>query len=452
MNAITAKYEQQQFTQESYSKLTGEILLTLKDAGYYFSILNLSETMIQISRDSIFLNPEFILHYNDKTVLDTIYFAGLNKTNPQYLAREFKNFENRTLSDPIIREIKRKLEKLKFLELVGREEIVKNKNQGYGLLLPVEEKNNNSFQGIAGFVPGKGSEKGYFTGKFDIALSNLTGMGRKLNLHWSRMNRNSQEFHIEFFTPWIWKYNYSGQISFDQTLRDTTLASRALQASIGRQLTSALGLRLNLEYESHLPTPSGQEIYGLTPRKNNYIGLGVDFDNRESIFNPLSGGTFNSGFLLGRNQIGGKSKPVCEIKVNSTYNIKLMDKIVVNTGINFQGKWKKGAKSDYSDYYWFGGAESMRGYPEDFFRGSRIGWTSFELRWLQGLYSRLYLFYERGYFYFQENGKNVQDFPSSFGAGVRLNTRAGIIGLDYAFDEDDSFTTAKIHIRFINRF
>jgi len=449
---ITSNYRSEKVTRKNYNNLTGAILYKLQNRGYYFAILNLSNTNITTSGDSIFLNPEFALNYNQKAVIDTFYFEGLSKTDPVLLNRKLRYYKSQVLNKNLLEQVKRQIKSFRFLEINGEEEIVSNKNNDFGLLFRLKEKNTNRFQGIAGYVPGKGAEKGYFTGKFDIQLSNLGGRGRQLNLNWSRLNNNSQEFHINYATPWIWKYNYSGQMSFDQTLRDTILVTRKFNGSIGKQLTSSMELSLNLEYESHLPTLSGKEIYELDSRNNTYLGTGIKIDTRESIYNPRSGGTLNSDLLVGKSNQSNADNFSLRLNFSSSYNYELMNNFVINSGLNLRGKWNREVASDFTDYFWFGGSESMRGYAEDFFRGTRIGWASFELRWLQGLYSRLYLFYERGYFFFRENGEIFQDFPASFGAGIRLNSRAGIIGLDYAFDEDDSFTTAKIHIRFINRF
>ncbi|MCF7886054.1 MAG: BamA/TamA family outer membrane protein [Candidatus Marinimicrobia bacterium] len=452
LETIVQKYKDQEVTQESYNNLTGDILLNLKLKGYYFAILNLENTNIYTQNDSILLNPKFDLDYNEKVKIDTFYFSGLEKTEPEYLVRELQNYQNQTVSDRLTRRIRRRINALQFLELNGNADIVQNRKNQFGLLLPVKEKNNNNFQGIAGYVPGKGRETGYFTGKFDIALSNLSGKGRRLHLNWSRLNQNSQEFHIEFYTPWIWHFNYSGQINFDQTLRDTILVSRSINISLGKHLNPNLEIQISGEYNSQLPTPAGQEIYGLSLRIDKYFGLGLKFDNREALYNPRSGGMIDNKIKIGNNRSNTENSLALNYKLSSEYNYQFTSEMVANLGFNFQGKWKRGEKSNYSDYFWFGGSESMRGYPEDFLNGTRVGWATLELRWLQGMYSRLYLFYERGYLYFRENGKPIRDYPASFGVGIRLNSRAGIIGLDYAFDEDDSFSTAKIHIRFTNRF
>ncbi|HMA63063.1 MAG TPA: hypothetical protein VKP78_10480 [bacterium] len=447
---IRRKYRKLQVNENNYNSLTAEILLNLKMQGYYFAVINLKNTNVTQSSDSILLNPEFVLNYNEIARIDTFYFEGLNKTDPLILNRELKHYKGKIVSDPLISRIKRQVARFKFLEIKDQHKIVRDRQENLGLLFQVIEKNNNNFQGIAGYVPGKGEEKGYFTGKFDITLSNLAGMGRRLNLNWSRLNRNSQEFHIDFYTPWIWKYNYSGQLSFDQTLRDTTLVTRNFQTSVGKQFSPALSLQLNFEFESHLPTPSGRELYNLQSSTNRFAGAGIRFDTRQPIYNPRSGGTLNSDIMLGNTETS--ENIILNLDLSTSYNLSIVNNLVVHSALNFQGRWQQNQQYDYSDYFWFGGAQSMRGYAEDFFRGTKIGWATLELRWLQGLYSSLYLFYERGYFYFTEDGAENSGYPASFGAGIRLNSRAGIIGLDYAFDEDDSFTTAKIHLHFINRF
>ncbi|MBU0713310.1 BamA/TamA family outer membrane protein, partial [bacterium] len=126
--------------------------------------------------------------------------------------------------------------------------------------------------------------------------------------------------------------------------------------------------------------------------------------------------------------------------------------LVVAVKLNAGAKWLSGEEPGYAEQFWFGGAGNLRGYTNDFFRGSRIAWGSLELRRLIGELSSFYAFFDQGYYRRVENGTTIYDYPYSYGIGIRLASRMGVIGLDYGFGEGDTFSTAKIHIRLISRF
>ncbi len=53
-----------------------------------------------------------------------------------------------------------------------------------------------------------------------------------------------------------------------------------------------------------------------------------------------------------------------------------------------------------AEHFRFGGAASLRGYREDEFHGTKAAWSSLEIRIGRPDRSRLYTFYDLGYFRF----------------------------------------------------
>jgi len=92
----------------------------------------------------------------------------------------------------------------------------------------------------------------------------------------------------------------------------------------------------------------------------------------------------------------------------------------------------------FPDQYRFGGATTLRGYREEQFRGSRVAWSNIEYRYLLSPRSRAFVFVDLGYYYRIEpqipndlsSLHKIEAFKRSFGFGIRLDTRLGIVGLE----------------------
>ena len=87
----------------------------------------------------------------------------------------------------------------------------------------VVEGNQNSFDGVLGYVPSSSSSgSGYVTGLVNISLRNLFGTGRKLSARWYQENQSSQETELHYFEPWVASYPVNAQLGFFQRKQDST--------------------------------------------------------------------------------------------------------------------------------------------------------------------------------------------------------------------------------------
>jgi len=212
-------------------------------------------------------------------------------------------------------------------------------------------------------------------------------------------------------------------------------------------------LQLNFNNQYTIPTPGGRTILGLNPTKTTMIGLEFNKDRRNNRLNPDRGYQLHLKSLIGnRNETTKKNKSQLQGEIDGEFDYLIKNQWVASLKGHYKGKWLSKGSVTFSEQFWFGGANSLRGYSQDFFRGSEIAWASFELRWIIGDLSRVYIFSDYGYYKLPVSGKNEIGFPGSFGVGLRLDSRMGIIGLDYGFGKGDTFSTAKVHINIENRF
>ena len=79
-----------------------------------------------------------------------------------------------------------------------------------------------------------------------------------------------------------------------------------------------------------------------------------------------------------------------------------------------------------------------------------------EYRFLTGENSRIFIFTDSGYFLWdttENHGvrKNTE-LALGYGFGMRINTRLGMLGLDYGLAHGEKITGGKVHLGIENRF
>jgi outer membrane protein insertion porin family len=132
----------------------------------------------------------------------------------------------------------------------------------------------------------------------------------------------------------------------------------------------------------------------------------------------------------------------------------LFNRQVIALGLH--GRELRGPFFENSDLFRLGGTSSLRGYREEQFLGSRIGWSNFEYRLLLTRRTFAFLFFDSGYFYRKpEPARDIlkqEGFKIGYGVGLNLETGIGVLSVSYALAPGDSFTDGKIHFGIINEF
>jgi outer membrane protein assembly factor BamA len=86
-----------------------------------------------------------------------------------------------------------------------------------------------------------------------------------------------------------------------------------------------------------------------------------------------------------------------------------------------------------------GGYASLRGYREDEFKSRRLAWMNLELRYMLGLETMLYCFYDHGMMLSAED--RIKSDLIGIGTGFKFGTRLGILSIEYGLGyRDKSFS------------
>jgi outer membrane protein assembly factor BamA len=356
------------------------------------------------------------------------------------------------------------IRKLGFFKDVAEPEVVFIRDRAVATI-KVKEGNTNTMDGVLGYSPPSGDkEKGYFTGRLQFTFRNLLGTGRFLEAYWEKKDEYSQVMRFGYEEPWLmgWPVHAGGR--FQQEIRDTTYIEREWKFFVRFVPWASFSLCLEAGQKEVLPDSVGSVLYDLPRSKSWLLSAGMDYNTLDDLLNPRKGVRYHTLLTLGRKENVGpdfllgqgsweRRVNTRRIQVDAEAALELFRHQVLYVGLHGMEVKTGDEFVTLSDQIRFGGAQTLRGYREDAFRGSLVAWANCEYRYLPGRRSRVFVFLDSGVFQSRERDTGMKrSVKIGYGMGIRLETRLGMIGIDYGIGEGDSMLRGKIHVRLINQF
>lgn len=441
-----------------------ETLMFLENNGYPFASIKIKSIALKKDNDSNRIANIFLeLHKGKIRKIDKVEILSNTKTNDNVIINTARLREGELFSQKRISEIPNQLNKLRFFEPAAVPVYLIN-SAGEGILqITVAEKNTNVFDGIIGYVPAtKNEDKGYLTGFVNISLRNIFGTGRAFAIRWKQENSLTQELELKYLEPWILNYPFNINLDFFQRKQDSSYVRRKIGGELEYLATDNISASFIIETESVIPSinSSNQSILNSTSLNS---GLKLTIDYRDDIYSPKNGVYFSSIYKYSSKNIDDKNLPVSVASGNLEYNNYELDfaffySFIQNQvfALSVHAKEIIGDYYDASDYFQFGGTNTLRGYRENQFLGNRIIWSNLEYRFLLSQSSYLFTFFDSGYYLINEvklnNIARKSDYINGYGLGISLDTALGIMRVSYAFAGGKSISNGLIHFGLLNDF
>ncbi|MFZ1730950.1 MAG: POTRA domain-containing protein [Bacteroidota bacterium] len=426
-------------------------------AGYPFAEARLADISLRESGDEAFANLTFSIEEGPLFYIDEISVEGNSQTNTDVIVRETRIGEHERYDPEKVADIRRRLERLQFFASVDEPQLYLRDSTG-GLLLHVTEGNTNQFDGVIGYQPPRGTEeRGSFTGLVNINFRNIFGTGRRLDARWERATSEISELELHYLEPWVAGLPINISVGLYQRQQDSAYVRRSFNGAVSFLWNSDVQLTGRVEQTQVIPS-EGTQLVGLSRSSTLTGGIELRIDTRDNVYNPRSGIVLRNSYSGGNKRLSGAngdiSAYVQRLEVDAEYFLELLTRTVIATGLH--GRELRGGELDQSDLYRLGGANTLRGYREEQFSGTRLGWSSVELRYSLGRRTFAFAFFDFGYI--EQSPDPLRNRPefsalrSGYGIGGRLETGLGIIGVSYALGEGDGIAEGKIHFGLINAF
>ncbi len=433
------------------------LLRAFESSGYPFCAIQVKR--LEFTGEGLAVELE--VSPGPKVVVGEIEVVGNQQTRERVVLRELPFRAGALYNESQVRKIRPALLKLGFFKWVNPPRI-EMREDGLGrLVIEVAEGNQNRFDGILGYNPASAATDAFVSGLLDIRLGNLFGTGRQAAAHWERRTKETQAFRVLYTEPWIGGQPVSGSFGFRQLIQDTSYVEREIELNAELRLNQRLFLSAGVSSRSISPDSLGALRLGVVPSTSFDLRTGFTFDTVDEPLNPSRGVKYQTSFQWSRKNIEGISGDATfnqkRISIDFEHYFSLFRWQVVAIALHGREITTGEDVVSLVDQYRFGGTRTLRGYREEQFRGSRIAWSNMEYRFLLGPRSRFFAFFDVGYFFREQRhselGKQVVDSAKlGYGVGLRLQTRLGLVGIDYGLGEGDSFSNGKVHIGLTNEF
>ncbi|HLP17365.1 MAG TPA: BamA/TamA family outer membrane protein [Bacteroidota bacterium] len=413
----------------------------------------------------------FTIDEGPRVLVREVSVQGNAFTSPDVIAREARLRPDEVFSQSKLDRMKRRLERLQLFTSVGEPQLYllndstlgRNIRNG-GILCTVQEGNMTAFDGVLGYVPGRtATESGYLTGLVSLTMKNLFGTGRKVAARWQRETAATQELDLRYIEPWIFGMPIDVSLGYFQRKQDSTYVKSILSGRADYNITDELSLGATISSESIYPSTS-LGYFTVFESSSLMLGGEIRYDTRDNSRVPTTGVRYVTSYQSGRKNITGPVEYLLPTDTRNYYVQRVSVDIDLYTmpwrrhvfALGGHGRQVTSSVLEISDMYQFGGSSTVRGYRENQFIGSRIGWASFEYRFLTGRLSHVFTFVDGGYFSRPDETNagiaKQERFLYGYGVGARLETGLGILSVSYALGKGDAFSAGKIHFGIINEF
>jgi outer membrane protein insertion porin family len=316
------------------------------------------------------------------------------------------------------------------------------------LLVRVREGRTNTMNGAVGY----GGDGQGLTGLFELALGNLAGSGRRASTRWEGRGQGVAVYQLRYAEPWVFGSPITGQLGVGRTIQDTLYSRTSWSVAGEVELGGELTLTTGWERESTV------QYAGLVRgTSRDALLTGAAWDTRDSRLNPTRGLRMAAEVRLARKVLHLRDG-YPEARAGATLASGEIEKAhplgrqwVTVARARAAGIVSEEDVIPFYELYPLGGAESLRGYREEQFRGSSTVLVQFEERYLLGSDgSRLVGFVDVGQVSTSGTVLAVPGEPTrrvlvGYGAGLRVGTRLGLVGLDYGLGEGDGPLDGKLH-------
>jgi outer membrane protein assembly factor BamA len=431
----------------------GRILTRYESSGYPFARCSVADIRAAgtLPADSLTVNVS--IEEGDRVTIEEIEVDGLTDTDPGVVVRETRMTMGELYDAARVQAIRERLQRLNIFASVSDPQLYLRGGRG-GLRIGVEEGRTSTFDGVIGYVPPAGTgSTGYVTGLVSVSMRNLFGTGRRLAARWQRTDRSTQELTVRYTEPWVFAVplNMEGGLFFWQ--QDSAYVHTRWDLKAELMLTEKLSVSGLLVSDRVIPSadvPVARAARSVTLS----AGGEVLYDLRDDPLSPTTGGRYRADYLYGRKNNDTISATMQRFGVDLQFYLSTFSRQVA--ALEFHGRRVAGALVDESDLFRLGGFRTLRGYREDQFLGSLVGWVNLEYRLLLARRSYVFAFSDLGYY--QRPADVARGIEGSegtgigYGVGVRVESPLGIIGVSLALGKGDTIGMAKVHVGLINEF
>jgi outer membrane protein assembly factor BamA len=422
------------------------------DEGYPFAVMNITD--VRFSHDTIYLQMEII--EGSRARIGEMIIEGLRSTDTSIVTRELLRSDYYSRRD--IEGAIRRLRRLNIFNEISEPVIEPSAAERVRLRLGMSEKPSTSADGALSYgSDGNGGSQ--LAGYAEIAFMNIAGTARKASLYYRRDAPTTDNLQLDYTEPWVFSVPVTAGISFSQSSRDSTYTRTAVVLSAETDMSQSSAVRISAGYQSYLPGKAGN-MYR-TSQLNT--GITATVDTRDQPARPTVGTVVSLGGYYTTKRLSGTvandtqraaASSISTLILHAEHYIPTFtDRLILAFHTDMFANTASG-KLQYSDLRHIGGLTTLRGYFEGEHQASEyvIGTIEYRLFFVDASFTSIFV--DMGYFERKRTIAMTDEtgFLASWGIGLALDTRIGILKAAAALPKGEPIERAKLHFGYTAAF
>ena len=408
-----------------------------------------------------------------------VKISGLKKTKTAVVLREILVKPNQRFDQRDIDASYRRLRNLGYFYQINPNVLEAGATENkINFHAHVTEAKTGRLSGVIGYAPpdSEADAAPQLTGVLEARETNLLGTGRQINFYWK--SGLLKIFRLGYAEPWIFgkpvaigieygqfkqqnpnrtqlsgiSYNETETVSEEQSgnVSATTNFGRVFEGSmiLGYKRinvpNTALPATPTSSFDAQTPVFSNPNaVTSIQPTPYTGTKYSVAFrltrDTRDYFLNPTRGRRDSVAIEVSRSDF-----QLRKVWLSLQQYFPTWRKQTVAVELHGAAAW--GVNIPPTELFYLGGATTLRGYDEDWFSGPRRVYANFEYRFLVGPDSQIFVFTDLGAITRIETPSVFERLRIGYGVGARLESKGGILRINYGLAAGDSPLRGKIHV------
>lgn len=472
--AITRKNIGKPATSSSRDGLLNEINELVTTQGFPFASTSLN--ILQAENGKI--DAQIEVNFGTFVRFDSILLKGEKPLAPSFLFRYLDLKKGAAFSGEMLEKIKSRIGALPYVELLDAKPVLSGQQMNW--VLTMKKKTASRFDFLIGLLPGASTNAGgtLLTGTLEGEFLNSFGRGERLYIQFERLRPETQRLQMALRYPFLLGSPLGLDWRADLYKRDTSFLN--VEQSIGLLFQFRGGDYWQIHLESNNSRLIGidekkllqsNKLPDQLDMKQSGIGFSFSFNRTDYALNPRSGWLLQTRITAGNRRIIqntrivalGFSEKYTEFKNQARYKVHAEGSYFIPIGKNstiqtngMVGYLGGSGELLSNELFRLGGNQNLRGFDEEAFLVRQFMLATVAYRLLISKNSYIYTFINQAFLTEMKEGIAVNDKPFGLGAGLNIETTAGLFGISVAVGSNNgqplSSATPKIHLGFKNIF
>ena len=447
------------FIHTAFERGIDKILALYSERGYPKA--EIEPTNFHLSEEQGKVDLHLQIREGDQVRIGAVKLTGLQKTKPDVALRELPVQVGDVFDQRKIDQSFHRLVNLGYFYEVSPSLLEEGRTPAEVIFnARVTEARTGRFSGVIGYAPptAEFEDAPQLTGVIEATETNLLGTGRQMNFLWK--SGLLRTLKVGYTEPWAFgkpikiglEYSQLKQRNqFTDAESNENAASVTVGARFRRLFEGSLGFsykRIGLPVDDPFFPATSPAIHSpITDRANPTAQSGVKYgvmlgltrDSRDYFLNPTRGRLDSVAFEFSTGDF-----KLRKLWIDLRGYFPTWRRQVIALGLHGAAAW--GDNIPPTELFYLGGANTLRGYDEDWFFGPRRVYANIEYRLLVGRTSQFFVFTDLGAVTQIDQPTVFDPLRVGYGFGMRLESKGGLLRMDYGLAEGRSALEGKIHV------